>query len=96
MSIGLNPIEDRIVARRQEAETVSAGGIITPNAQASNIIEVLAVGPGRCTSEGRLIEPRVKVGDKLLIGKFGGEEVELKGEKYLILREGEALAIYEG
>jgi chaperonin GroES len=75
------PLGDRVVVKPMEAEEVSRGGIILPDTAKEKPIEgtIVAVGAGRLTEEGKLIELNVKVGNKVLYGKYGGTEIKLKG-----------------
>jgi chaperonin GroES len=93
----IRPLFDRILVKRLEPEERTKGGIIIPEtakerpAQA----EVVAVGPGRRTDEGKRIEPSVKKGDRILFAKYSGNEVKIDGHDHLILREDEILAVLE-
>jgi chaperonin GroES len=92
----IKPLGDRILVRRVEEEgEVKRGGIIIPDTakEKPQEGEVLAVGPGRLTDEGKRIPPEVKTGDKILMGKYAGTEVKLDGEECLILREDDVLAV---
>jgi chaperonin GroES len=88
------PLHDRIVVRRIEPEERTAGGIIIPDTakEKPQQGEVIAVGPGRFEKDKR-VPMDVKVGDKVLYGKYSGTEVTIEGEQYLILRESDVLAI---
>jgi chaperonin GroES len=91
----VRPLGDRIVVRRVEEEEVQRGGIIIPDTakEKPQQGEVLAVGPGRVTDDGKRLPIEVKVGDRILMGKYAGTEVKLDGEECLILREDDVLAI---
>jgi chaperonin GroES len=91
----VRPLGDRILVRRIEEEEVKRGGIIIPDTakEKPQQGEVLAVGPGRMTDEGKRLPIEVKVGDKILMGKYAGTEVKLDGEECLILREDDVLAV---
>src|SRR5919198_2155645 len=91
----VRPLGDRILVRRVEEEEVQRGGIIIPDTakEKPQQGEVLAVGPGRVTEEGKRLPIEVKVGDRILMGKYAGTEVKLDGEECLILREDDVLAI---
>ncbi len=93
--MAFRPLHDRVLVRRIEAEEKTAGGIIIPDTakEKPQQGEVIAVGPGKVSDEGKRIEPEVKVGDKVLYGKYSGTEVTIDGEQYLILRESDVLAI---
>jgi len=93
----LNPLHDRVVVRRIDADTQSAGGIIIPDNVAEKPDQgiVLAVGQGKRNTEGALIPMSLKENDKVLFGKFAGQPVKIKGEEVLVLREEEIYAIIE-
>ena len=93
--MNIRPLHDRVVVRRTEEETKSAGGIVIPDSAAEKPSqgEVLAVGPGKKLDDGSIQAMDVKKGDKVLIGKYSGTEVKLDGEEHLILREEEILAV---
>ena len=88
------PLHDRVVVRRIEADQKTHGGIIIPDTaqEKPQEGEVVAAGPGRFEKDKR-VPMEVKVGDKVLYGKYSGTEVTLDGEQYLILRESDILAI---
>ena len=96
--INIRPLHDRIVVRRQEEETKTAGGIVIPDTAKEKPIEgtVAAVGRGKILDNGTVREPDVKVGDKVLFGKYAGTEVELNGEKLVVMREEDIMGIIEG
>lgn len=91
----LKPLADRIVIKPAPAEEKTKGGIILPDtAKEKPVIgEVVAVGPGKITDDGKKIALEVKVGDKVLYGKYSGTEVTVEGEDYLIMREADVFAI---
>jgi chaperonin GroES len=93
----LNPLHDRVVVRRVEADTKTSTGIIIPDNVAEKPDQgiVLAVGQGKRTSEGAVIPMSVNVNDKVLFGKFAGQAVKIKGEEVLILNEEEIYAVIE-
>jgi chaperonin GroES len=93
----LNPLHDRVVVQRIEADTKSTGGIIIPDAAAEKPDQgiVIAVGPGKRNSEGSFIPMSVTVNDRVLFGKFAGQTVKIKGEEVLILNEEEIYAVIE-
>ena len=93
----LNPLHDRVVVKRIGADTQTAGGIIIPDNVAEKPDQgiVVAVGPGKRTSEGAVIPMSVTVNDKVLFGKFAGQQVKIKGEEVLILTEEEIYAVIE-
>ncbi len=88
------PLHDRVLVKRIEKSEVKKGGIIIPDSakEKSMEAEIIEVGKGRRTEEGKLIAPSVKKGDKVLIGKYSGTEVEINGIEHLIIREDEVLA----
>ncbi len=95
--MNVKPLEDRIVVRPNESETTTASGLVIPDTakEKPQQGEVLAVGPGRTTDEGKVIPSAVKVGDIVLYSKYGGTEVSVKGEDLLILTSRDVLAIME-
>ncbi|MEW6750689.1 MAG: co-chaperone GroES [Candidatus Latescibacterota bacterium] len=93
--MSIKPLADRVLVKRLEGEEEQKiGGIIIPDTakEKPQEAEVVAVGPGKL-EDGKRVEPEVKVGDKVLIGKYSGTEVKLDGEEYLIMREDDILAI---
>ena len=88
------PFGDRVVVRPIEKEEVSVGGIVLPDTaqERPQEGEVMAVGPGRTSDEGKRIEMEVKVGDRVVYSKYAGTEIKEDGEEYLILRESDLLA----
>ena len=95
--MNIRPLQDRIIVKRLEEETTTAGGIIIPDAakEKPQSGEVIAVGKGKVTPEGKVLAPDVKVGDKILFSKYGGTEVKLEGREYLIMREDDILGVVE-
>lgn len=93
----LNPLHDRVVIKRIDANTKTASGLIIPDNVAEKPDEgvVLAVGPGKRNTEGTVIPMSVNVNDKVLFGKFAGQTVKIKGEEVLILTEEEIYAVIE-
>lgn len=93
--MSIKPLHDRVVVRRVEEEAVSAGGIVLPDSAKEKPAEgeVVAVGPGRAADNGQIIAMTVKVGDKVLFGKFAGQEVKVDGEEVLVMREDDIIAI---
>ena len=91
----IKPLADRIVIKPSPAEEKSRGGIILPyTAKEKPVVgEVVAIGPGKVTDDGKTVKPEVKVGDKVLYGKYSGTEVTIEGEEYLIMREADVFAI---
>ena len=93
----IRPLDDRLVVKPLEAETKTASGIYLPESAKEKPTQgkVIAVGPGKLTDEGQRITLAVKKGDKVLYGKYSGNEIEVDGEKVVILRENELLGIVE-
>lgn len=95
MSLKLKPLADRVVVEPSPAEEVSKGGIILPDTAKEKPQQgtIVAVGPGKISDSGNLIKMTVKVGDKVLYGKYTGTEVTIDGTEYLIMRESDLLAV---
>lgn len=95
MSIKLKPLADRVVVEAAAAEEKSTGGIILPDTAQEKPQQgtVVAVGPGKASDTGTLIEMTVKKGDKVLYGKYSGSDVTFDGKDYMIMRESDILAI---
>ncbi len=93
--MNLKPLSDRIVVRPSKAEEKTKGGIIVPDTAKEKPVwgEVIAVGPGRMSDEGKVIPMTIKVGDQVLYGKYSGTEVTIEGEELLIMRESDVFAI---
>ena len=91
------PLHDRVVLRRTEQETKSAGGIIIPDTAAEKPQqgEVIAVGPGGRDESGKLIAIDLKKGDKVLFGKWSGTEVKIDGQELLIMKESDIMGVLE-
>ncbi|MFA6078912.1 MAG: co-chaperone GroES [Candidatus Omnitrophota bacterium] len=91
----IQPLADRIVVKVLEAKEVSRGGIVLPDSakEKPQEAEVISVGKGRISDEGKVITPEVKAGDKILFGKYSGTEISIDGTEYLILKEEDILAI---
>jgi len=98
MALSLKPLGDRVVVEPIEQEEVTAGGIVLPETAKEKPQQgkVLAAGPGARDEDGKHIAMDVKVGDKVLYAKYAGTEFKLDGNKLLILRESDLLAIIEG
>src|SRR5262252_2192741 len=96
--MGFRPLHDRVLVRRVEAEEKSAGGIIIPDTakEKPQEGEVVAVGGGAKSEEGKVTPLDVKAGDKILFGKWSGTEVKINGEDLLIMKESDILGIVEG
>ncbi|GAB6035324.1 co-chaperone GroES [Galenea microaerophila] len=93
--MAIKPLHDRVVVRRMEEEEVSAGGIVLPDSAKEKPAEgeIVAVGPGKIADNGSTIAMSVKVGDKVLFGKYAGQEVVVDGEELLVMREDDIIAI---
>lgn len=91
----LRPLGDRVVVKVVEADEKTAGGIILPDTAKDKPQEgeVVAVGPGRVLDNGSRVEPEVKAGDRVIFSKYGGTEVKVGDQEYLIVREGDLLAV---
>jgi chaperonin GroES len=94
MAMKLQPLADRIVVKVLEAEEVTKGGIVLPDSakEKPQQAEVIEVGKGKI-SDGKVIAPEVKKGDKVLFGKYSGTEITIDSKEYLILKEEDILAI---
>jgi chaperonin GroES len=95
---GSRPLHDRVLVRRLEAEEKTRGGIIIPDTAKEKPVEgeVLAVGPGARDEAGRIVPLDVKVGDRVLFGKWAGTEVLIDGEERIIMKESDILGVVEG
>jgi chaperonin GroES len=93
--VKFRPLNDRILVKRLEEKEVKKGGIIIPDTakEKPQEAEVVAVGPGKVTEDGKRQPMEVKVGDRILFGKYSGSDVKLGDEEYLIMREEDILAI---
>ena len=94
----IRPLHDRVIVKREEEERKSAGGILIPDTATEKPVrgKVLAVGNGKILESGEVRKLDVKVGDKILFGKYSGTEVKVDGEDVLVMREEDILAIIEG
>ena len=95
MKTTLRPLHDRVLVKRLEAQDEKHGRILIPDSAKEKPQEgtVIAVGAGRITEEGKKLLPEVKKGDRILFGKYSGNEVRLDGEEYLIMKEEDVLGI---
>lgn len=93
----LRPLADRVIVKRLENETKTAGGIVIPDnaAEKPDQGEVLAVGPGRRDEDGDRIKLDVKVGDRVLFGKYSGQTVKVDGDELLVMKEDDLFAVVE-
>jgi len=93
----IRPLNDRLLVKRLAEEEKTAGGIIIPDSAKEKPAEgeVVAVGPGKAADNGERVALQVAVGDKVLFSKYGGTDVKIDGEDYLIMREDDVLGIME-
>ncbi len=93
--VGVRPLHDRVLVRRTAEETKTAGGIIIPDTakEKPQRGEIVATGKGRITEDGKVTPLDVKIGDRILFGKYSGTELKLNGEEYLMMREEDILGI---
>ena len=93
-----NPLHDRILIKRIEEKETAKGGIIIPDSakEKPQEGEVIAVGNGKKTEDGKIVPLDVKAGDRILFGKYSGTEIKIDNEEYLILKEEEVLGVVEG
>lgn len=91
----IRPLHDRVVVKRVEEERKSAGGIVIPDSAAEKPDqgEVTAVGPGKRTDDGKLQPMDVKIGDRILFGKYSGTTVKIEGDEYLVMREDDIMGV---
>ena len=96
--MGFRPLHDRVLVRRVEAEEKTAGGIIIPDTakEKPQEGEVISVGSGARSEDGKVTPLDVKAGDRILFGKWSGTEVRLEGEDLLIMKESDILGVIEG
>jgi len=94
----IRPLHDRVIVKRLESETKSAGGIVIPDSAAEKPVQgkVVAVGKGKILEGGEVRPLDVKVGDKILFGKYSGTEVKVDGEELVVMREEDVMAVIEG
>jgi len=94
MEVKLQPLADRVIVKPIEKEEVTKGGIVLPDTakEKPQEGEVMAVGPGRLSEDGKRIAIDVKVGDKVIYAKYGGTEIKIDDEELMILRESDILA----
>ncbi len=93
----IRPLHDRVIIKRLKAETTTSFGIVLPDTagEKPDQGEVVAVGPGKRDEAGRLITPDVKVGDRVLFGKYSGQTVKVDGQEYLVMREEDIMGVLE-
>jgi len=95
--MNIRPLHDRIIVERLEEETKTAGGLIIPDTakEKPQQGQVVAVGKGKVTEDGKVLGMDVKVGDKVLFGKYAGTEIKVEGKEYLMMREDDILGVIE-
>jgi chaperonin GroES len=93
----LRPLHDRVIVKRLDQETKTASGIVIPEAAAEKPDqgEILAVGTGKTLEDGKVIPLEVKVGDRVLFGKYSGQTVKVEGDELLVMREEDIMAIVQ-
>jgi chaperonin GroES len=94
----IRPLHDRVIVKRLEEERVSAGGIVIPDTAAEKPVQgkIVAVGKGKILEDGSVRALDVKVGDKILFGKYSGTEVKVDGDELVVMREEDVMAVIEG
>ncbi|MCH9644497.1 MAG: co-chaperone GroES [Gammaproteobacteria bacterium] len=95
--MNIRPLHDRVVIKRLEAESTSAGGIVIPDSAAEKPMrgEVMAIGPGKMLDNGNVIPLGVKSGDTILFGKYSGTEVKVEGQELVVMREDDIMGVIE-
>ena len=95
--MNIRPLHDRLIVERLEEETKTASGIIIPDTAKEKPQQgkVVAVGKGKVTEDGKVLGMDVKVGDKVLFGKYAGTEIKLEGKEFLMMREDDILGVVE-
>lgn len=96
--MNIRPLHDRVVVRRMEEERTSAGGIVIPDSATEKPMrgEIVAVGAGKRLDNGDVCALAVKVGDKVLFGKYSGTEVKIEGDDVVVMREDDIMGVIEG
>ena len=94
----IRPLHDRVIVRRMEEERTTAGGIVIPDSATEKPVqgEIIAVGNGKILDNGEVRALEVKAGDKVLFGKYAGNEVKIDGEELLVMREEDIMGVIEG
>lgn len=97
MATKIRPLHDRVIVKRIEEEEKTKGGIIIPDTAKEKPQEgkVVAVGPGKTLESGKISEPNVKKGDRVLFSKYAGNEINVEGVEHIIIREDDVLAVFE-
>ena len=95
--MNIRPLHDRVIVKRLEEERKTASGIVIPDSatEKPDQGEILAVGKGKSGDDGKIRPLDVKVGDKVLFGKYSGQAVKIKGEEYLVMREEDIMGVVE-
>lgn len=93
----IRPLHDRVIVKRLEEERKTASGIVIPDSatEKPDQGEILAVGPGKRDDSGKLVAMDVKVGDRVLFGKYSGQSVKVEGEELLVMREEDIMGVVE-
>mgnify|MGYP005734776341 CR=1 FL=1 len=93
----IRPLQDRVVVKRQDEETTSSGGIVLPGSATEKPQqgEVVAVGPGKKSEDGKVSPIDLKIGDRVVFGQYGGNTVKIDGEEFLIMNESEIYGVVE-
>jgi len=96
--VKIRPLHDRVIVKRLDEEKKTASGIVIPDtaAEKPDQGEVMSVGKGKLTEEGNLVPLDVKIGDRVLFGKYSGHTVRVKGDEILVMREEDILGVVEG
>lgn len=96
--MNIRPLHDRVIVKRLEEERKTASGIVIPDnaAEKPDQGEIIAVGKGKTGEDGKIRVLEVKVGDKVLFGKYAGQAVKIKGEEFLVMREEDIMGVIEG
>jgi chaperonin GroES len=94
----IRPLHDRVMVKRLEGESTTPGGIVIPDSAAEKPVQgkIVAVGKGKILEDGTVRPLDVKVGDKILFGKYSGTEVKVDGDELLVMREEDVMAVIEG
>jgi len=95
--MNIRPLHDRIIVERLEEETKTAAGIIIPDTAKEKPQQgkIIAAGKGKVTEDGKLLPMDVKVGDRVLFGKYAGTDIKIEGKEYLMMREDDILGVIE-
>jgi len=96
--VKIRPLHDRVIVKRLDEEKKTASGIVIPDtaAEKPDQGEVMSVGKGKLSDEGKLMPLEVKVGDRVLFGKYSGQTVRVKGDELLVMREEDIMGVVEG